>query len=68
MRLGLFVIAFRLALQILFGTRIPGNTLFTVPGVELPDWLSGFTIGGPVTTEAKAAPDHTFRMQVEYEF
>jgi len=54
-RLGIAVIVVRLAIQILFGVRLPGRELFALPSVELPDWAAGVTLGGPVTAEALAA-------------
>jgi energy-coupling factor transport system permease protein len=38
--------------QILFGQRLPGHVLFTLPRVPLPAWAAGVSIGGPVTVEA----------------
>ncbi len=52
LRLGAVVIAVRMVFQILFGNRIPGTTLFTLPSVALPDWAAGVSLGGPVTAEA----------------
>ncbi len=52
LRLGVFVIVLRLAFQIVFTARIPGHTVFTLPAADLPGWLSGITVGGPVTAEA----------------
>ena len=54
-RLGVAVIVVRLAIQILFGVRLPGRELFALPSVDLPDWAAGVTLGGPVTAEALAA-------------
>lgn len=54
-RLGVAVIVMRLALQVLFGVRLPGHQLFTLPSVDLPDWAAGVTLGGPVTAEAVVA-------------
>jgi energy-coupling factor transport system permease protein len=51
-RLAVFVVALRMALQILFGARYAGTTLFTLPSVGLPSWMAGVTMGGPVTIEA----------------
>ena len=51
-RLAVFVVVFRVLLQILFGVRIPGTTLFTLPSVDLPSFMAGVSIGGPVTAEA----------------
>jgi energy-coupling factor transport system permease protein len=52
LKLGVFVIAIRLVLQILVGQRVPGTTLFTLPAVPLPSWMAGLSIGGPVTAES----------------
>ena len=52
LRVGLVIIAFRIALEIFFGMRIPGTTLFTLPEVDLPEWVAGLSLGGPVTAEA----------------
>jgi len=51
LKLGLFVIAIRMAFPIFFGNRLPGTELFTIPSVTLPDWAAGVSIGGPVTVE-----------------
>jgi len=51
-RLAVFVVGFRLFIQILFGTRIPGTELFTLPSVALPSWMAGVTVGGPVSLES----------------
>jgi energy-coupling factor transport system permease protein len=51
-RLGLVVIAIRVAVQIVFGDRLPGHVLFTLPQVPLPSWAAGVSIGGPVTAES----------------
>jgi energy-coupling factor transport system permease protein len=51
-RLGLVVIVIRVVVQILFGNRLPGHVLFTIPAVPLPSWAAGVSIGGPVTVEA----------------
>jgi energy-coupling factor transport system permease protein len=54
-RLGLAVIVVRIVLQLLFGVRLPGRELFTIPAVDLPGWAAGVTLGGPVTAEAIVA-------------
>lgn len=51
-RLGLLVIVLRVLLVIVFGIRLPGHVLFTLPHVPLPSWAAGVSIGGPVTAEA----------------
>jgi energy-coupling factor transport system permease protein len=52
LRLGVLVIAIRIVIEILFGQRLPGHVLFTVPQVPLPSWAAGVSIGGPVTLES----------------
>jgi energy-coupling factor transport system permease protein len=52
LRLGLVVIVLRVLLVIVFGNRLPGHVLFTLPQVPLPSWAAGVSIGGPVTSEA----------------
>lgn len=52
LRLGGIVIVVRVVFQILFGMRIPGTTLFTIPEVTLPSWAAGVSLGGPVTAES----------------
>ncbi len=51
-RLGVIVIVIRVVVEIIFGDRLPGHVLFTLPQVPLPSWAAGVSIGGPVTTEA----------------
>lgn len=51
-KLGLVVIALRVLLQVVFGDRVPGHVLFTLPSVPLPSWAEGVSIGGPVTAES----------------
>ena len=51
LRLGAFVILFRMLLEMLFGLRLPGTVLFTLPSADLPEWAAGVSLGGPVTVE-----------------
>ncbi|MGA2838118.1 MAG: energy-coupling factor transporter transmembrane component T [Acidimicrobiales bacterium] len=51
-RLGIVVIVLRVVLVIVFGDRLPGHVLFTLPHVPLPSWAAGVSIGGPVTAES----------------
>jgi energy-coupling factor transport system permease protein len=51
-RLGLMVIVVRVVIQVVFGQRLPGHVLFTLPQVPLPAWAAGVSIGGPVTVES----------------
>ncbi len=52
LRLGVIVIVIRVVFQMLFGVRVEGTTLFTIPSVTLPSWAAGVSLGGPVTAEA----------------
>jgi len=54
-KLGIAVIIVRIVLQMLFGVRLPGHELFTIPSVDLPEWAAGVTLGGPVTAESVIA-------------
>jgi energy-coupling factor transport system permease protein len=52
LRLGLFVIGMRVALQAVLGGGVPGRTiLFTLPEVPLPAAAAGLRLGGPVSLE-----------------
>ncbi len=50
-KIGLFVIVLRVLLQVVFGQRLPGHVLFTLPAIPMPAWAEGVSIGGPVTIE-----------------
>ncbi len=52
LRIGAFVIVVRVVFQMLFGARVPGDVLFTLPSVALPEWAAGVSLGGPVTVQA----------------
>lgn len=51
-RMGVVVIVVRVVVQIVFGDRLPGHVLFSLPQVPLPSWAAGVSIGGPVTAES----------------
>jgi energy-coupling factor transport system permease protein len=51
LELGVLVIVLRMVLEMLFGPRFPGTTIFTLPSIELPEWAAGVSLGGPVTVE-----------------
>jgi energy-coupling factor transport system permease protein len=51
LKLGALVIVIRLVLEVLFGRRLPGHELFSLPSVDLPDWAAGVSVGGVVTVE-----------------
>lgn len=51
MRLIAVILMIRMVIAILIGVRVPGTTLFTLPTLHLPEWISGISLGGPVTLE-----------------
>ena len=53
-RLGLIAFLIRMIFGVSLSVPIPGNTLFTLPTIPLPDWMAGIRIGGPVTSERLA--------------
>jgi energy-coupling factor transport system permease protein len=55
LRFGVIVVAIRIAFQIVFGLRLPGHTLFSLPSVDLPSFMAGISLGGPVTIESIVA-------------
>ncbi len=54
LRVGAFIIVLRVVLAMAFGLRVPGTVLFTLPSAELPAWMAGVNVGGPVTVELLA--------------
>lgn len=51
LRLGAFIVVLRVVLAMVFGLRAPGTVLFTLPSAELPEWMAGVNVGGPVSVE-----------------
>ena len=45
------ILLIRMAIAILIGVPIPGTTIITLPTFQLPEWIAGIRLGGPVTTE-----------------
>lgn len=52
LRLGAFVLAIRMAIQVAFGQPLPGHVILRLPEATPPRWLAGIRLGGPVTEEA----------------
>lgn len=50
--LGLGVIGFRVIIMVLLGGARSGIVLFTLPELQLPTWMAGIRLGGPVTLNA----------------
>lgn len=53
-RLGVIVVVIRMVFAMVFGVRIGDTVLFSLPTAELPDWMAGVTLGGPVTAQMLA--------------
>lgn len=51
-RVALVVLVIRVVFAVVFAAPLPGPVLFTLPSVDLPEWLAGVRIGGPVTAPA----------------
>jgi energy-coupling factor transport system permease protein len=55
LKVGLFVIAFRVLIQVVLGLRTgAGTVILDLPSVALPEWAAGVSLGGPVTVESLA--------------
>ena len=50
-RVAAIVIVLRVVLQVIFGQRVPGHVLVSLPSLPMPSWAEGVSIGGPVTVE-----------------
>jgi energy-coupling factor transporter transmembrane protein EcfT len=50
-RLAIIAICIRISFAILIGVPMPGKTLFTIPQVQLPEFLVGIRLGGEVTSQ-----------------
>ncbi|MGH9169781.1 MAG: CbiQ family ECF transporter T component [Acidimicrobiales bacterium] len=55
LRFGGVVVVIRVAFQIVFGQRLPGHVIFSLPSVALPSFMAGVSLGGPVTIESIVA-------------
>jgi energy-coupling factor transport system permease protein len=51
-KLAVVVVVIRVLFQVLFGQRLPGTEVCSLPSITLPSWAAGVSIGGPVTVEA----------------
>lgn len=54
LRLALIAILIRLFFAIVIGVPMPGQILFSIPQIPLPDFLVGIRLGGEVTTQRLA--------------
>ncbi len=51
LRIATIALAIRMTFAILIGVPMPGDSLFVLPTITLPDFLVGIRIGGPVTVD-----------------
>ena len=51
LKIAAIIIVIRTIIGIAIGVPIPGNTLFELPILSLPDWMAGIRIGGAITQE-----------------
>ena len=51
LRFAVIAFCFRMFIAIFIGVPMPGRNIFTLPQLQLPDFLVGIRIGGPVTTQ-----------------
>lgn len=51
LRLACIAFCFRMMIAILIGVPMPGEILFTIPQMQLPDLFVGIRIGGPITSQ-----------------
>lgn len=53
--LSILAVTLRIFFAMLIGVPMPGKTLFTIPQIQLPDFLVGIRIGGEVTSQRLGA-------------
>ncbi|MBU3692432.1 MAG: hypothetical protein FGM47_02795 [Candidatus Nanopelagicaceae bacterium] len=51
LRLALIAFTFRMLIGFLIGVPMPGTVIFTLPQIQLPDFLVGIRLGGQVTEQ-----------------
>lgn len=51
LKIAAIIVVIRTFIGIAIGVPIPGNTLFELPIVDLPEWMAGIRIGGAITQE-----------------
>lgn len=49
------IVVIRLFFAVGFSGTVTGTTLFTLPQIDLPDWMAGIRIGGPVSAQVVSA-------------
>jgi energy-coupling factor transport system permease protein len=62
-RLAIFIVLFRIVIELIFGVHFGGPVLMTLPVLDLPSWLGGISLGGKVgSTGLIAAIAHGFKL------
>ena len=51
LQLALLAVVVRFIFAVIIGTYLPGNVVFTLPQLQMPEWLAGVRIGGEVTEQ-----------------
>ena len=51
LKIGLWIVSIRVLFGVIVGVPMAGRTLFTLPLLPLPSWMTGIRIGGPVMQE-----------------
>jgi energy-coupling factor transport system permease protein len=51
LKLAILAVTIRMIFAIIIGVPMPGQTIFSLPEFQLPDFLVGIRIGGEVTTD-----------------
>ena len=51
LRLAALAFALRMAIGVIIGVPMPGQVLFTIPSIKLPDLFVGIRLGGDVTSQ-----------------
>jgi len=51
LKLGLVVVALRVAFAVVLGSGVGEHVIVTLPEIPLPSWFAGVSLGGPVTLE-----------------
>jgi len=55
LKIAAIIIVIRTFIGIAIGVPIPGNTLFELPIVDLPEWMAGIRVGGAITQESSTS-------------
>jgi energy-coupling factor transport system permease protein len=51
LQIAISAMVIRFIFAVIIGTYLPGNVVFTLPQLQMPQWLAGVRIGGEVTEQ-----------------